>query len=163
MSLVWERVFGCQNNRPNGSNSPLRGNEDCWQNKVCGETPVVIWFVGDHSCKTTSLKGQVGVSFTEPGAVTSKEMTPETWREGRDKWGEKERRQETGRIRMQTKLDAPSSQLTQSVTNSLVLQRTTANHKVSLPNTLTSITSKAYQCIVTMDTRLNIPQRAAVS
>lgn len=28
--------------------------------------------------------------------------------------------------------DAPSSQLTQSVTNSLVLQRTTANRKVSL-------------------------------
>lgn len=33
--------------------------------------------------------------------------------------------------------DAPSSQLTESVINSLVLQGTLANHKVSLPNTLT--------------------------
>lgn len=58
--------------------------------------------------------------------------------------------------------DAPSSQLPESVINSLVLRGTTANHHVPLPNTPTPIISKAYCRIQAMNTRQNIPQWAAV-
>lgn len=42
--------------------------------------------------------------------------------------------------------DAPSSQLTESVINSLVLLGNMANHQAWLPNTLTWNISKAYRC-----------------
>lgn len=49
-------------------------------------------------------------------------------------------------------VDAPSSQLTESVINSLALQGTVANHQAWLPNTLTWNISKAYHCTHAINT-----------
>lgn len=60
-------------------------------------------------------------------------------------------------------VEAPSSQSTESVINSLALQGTMANHQARLPNTLTQNISKAYHHTHAINTRQTIPQWAAVS
>lgn len=56
--------------------------------------------------------------------------------------------------------DAPSSQLTESVINRLLLKGNMQKHQAWLPNTLTWNISEAYHCIHTSNTRRAIPQRA---